>query len=39
MRFVDGLTHIEELDHDLSQSFRSSMFKLNLISWIAMTKN
>jgi len=32
IRFVDGLTHIEELGHDLSQSFRWSIFKLNLIS-------
>jgi len=32
MKFVDGLTLIEELSHDLSQSFRWSIFKLNLIS-------
>jgi len=31
MKFIDGLMHIEELSHNLSQSFQS-MFKLNLIS-------
>jgi len=32
IRCVDGLTHIEELGHDLSQSFRWVIFNLILIS-------